>query len=414
MLLSVMKYANGYVQVHLTGYAPERFLNLCSNHDILVWNLTPEEDGYRFFLTIEGFRQLKPILRKTKTSIRIEKKTGLPFVLFRYRKRKIFPAGLLLFFGILYWVSGFIWKIQVTGNSYLSEETILEFLEEQGCGFGTRKRNISCEALEAALRSEYGEVIWTSAQIYGTKLTISVQENLLPEESYKEQEENVFDIVAVKNGTIVQMVTRNGTPLVKIGDTVESGTILVSGRMEVLNDAGEVAEYLYKTADADILAQVSYVYEDAIPITYEDEVYTGNEKTSYSFQIGTMHITQPFFKVPYKKQNLMTDSYQLHLSDNFYLPVFVEKNLYREYEVQTKKRSKSEAKQLAIEHLKTYLSNLEEKGVQIIAENVMIEKGKNSYQVKGTIEAYESIVSYSPTEQIEITVEERQQTDESD
>ena len=44
----------------------------------------------------------------------------------------------------------------------------------------------------------------------------------------------------------------------------------------------------------------------------------------------------------------------------------------------------------------------------------MIEKGKNSYQVKGTIEAYESIVSYSPTEQIEITVEERQQTDESD
>ena len=125
-------------------------------------------------------------------------------------------------------------------------------------------------------------------------------------------------------------------------------------------------------------------------------------------------MVQPFFKVPYEKQNLMTDSYQLHLSDNFYLPVFVEKNLYREYEVQTKKRSKSEAKQLAIEHLKTYLSNLEEKGVQIIAENVMIEKGKNSYQVKGTIEAYESIVSYSPTEQIEITVEERQQTDESD
>lgn len=413
MMLSVIRYTKGYVQVLLTGYAPERFLNLCSKHDILIWDLTPEEEGYRFFLTIQGFRELKPLLRKTKTKIRIEKRRGLPFVLFRYRKRKLFLFGMALFFGILYWVSGFIWKIEISGNSYLSEDVIFAFLKEQNCSFGTKKDEIHCETLEAALRNKYDEIIWTSAQIYGTKLTISVQENLLPEKSYQQDLEEINDIVAAKDGKIVKIVTRSGTPLVKEGDTVTKGTTLVSGRIEIKNDAGEVAEYLYKKADADILAHVSYKYEDVIPILYEETEYTGEQKNFYSIRIGTKRINQPFFSVSYEKKNILTDSYQLHLTKNFYLPIFFEKNCYRECDVQSKKRSKSEAKQLALKHLKTYLTNLKEKGVQIISENVMIVKEKNAYRVTGTIEAYESIISYTPTQQLEIT-EEGQQIDESD
>ncbi len=390
-------------------------MNLCSNHDILLWNLTPEEDGYCFYMTVRGFRSLRPILRKTKTVVRIKKRVGMPFVLFRYRKRKIFPVGILLFFGILYWMSGYIWKIEVTGNSYLSEEVVLDFLEEEGCGFGTRKNKIHCEELEANLRSQYGEVIWTSAQIYGTKLTVSIQENLLPEESYEtSDEEKPRDIVAQKDGTIAEIVTRNGTPLVKAGDVVQKGQILVNGRMEVLNDAGEVAEYLYTAADADIKAQVCYPYEDDIPIVYDEIVYTGNEKDTYSIRFGNNRIHQPFYKDSYEQKRILTDSIQLHFADNFYLPVFLEKNCSKEYEIQQKKRTKTDAKSIAAQHLKSYLANLEEKGVQIISENVMIEKVQNSYRVKGTIEGYESIVSYAPTEQIEITTEERQQTDESD
>ena len=42
MLLSLIKYFRGYVEVTLWGYAPERFFNLCSNHDILIWDLSRE------------------------------------------------------------------------------------------------------------------------------------------------------------------------------------------------------------------------------------------------------------------------------------------------------------------------------------------------------------------------------------
>mgnify|MGYP000402679844 CR=1 FL=1 len=47
-------------------------------------------------------------------------------------------------------------------------------------------------------------------------------------------------------------------------------------------------------------------------------------------------------------------------------------------------------------------------------KNVMIEKADQKYVVTGTVDAYESIVSYQPTEILEITSEERQQPNESD
>ena len=41
-------------------------------------------------------------------------------------------------------------------------------------------------------------------------------------------------------------------------------------------------------------------------------------------------------------------------------------------------------------------------------------KADQKYVVTGTVDAYESIVSYQPTEILEITSEERQQPNESD
>ena len=181
MLLSLMKYAKGYVYVRITGYAPERFLNLCGNRDILIWNLLPCEDGYEFCISVAGFRQLKPILKKTRTKVRILRRVGAPFLTFRYRKRKLFGVGLLFFGMLLYYLSGFIWNIEINGNSYLSNEVILDFLKDEACTFGTKKSDINCQVLEEALRSRYSEVIWTSIKIYGTKMTVDIQENLLPE-----------------------------------------------------------------------------------------------------------------------------------------------------------------------------------------------------------------------------------------
>lgn len=267
-VLSWIKFFRGYVYVHLTGYATERFLNLCGSRNILIWNLKPTGDGYYFYISVDGYRSLKPILKKTKTKARILKKYGVPFQLFRYRKHKVFAAGIAVSAVLLFYCSGYVWNIEVKGNSYLSEETILTFLQNENAGFGVPKRNINCEELEEKLRSAYSEVIWTSVKVYGTKMTVELQENLLPEEEYEAKDDTPEDIVAKKDGVIAFMVTRTGTPLVTADMEVKKGDILVSGRAEILNDDGEVAEYIYPGADADIIAEVNFYYEDEINISY--------------------------------------------------------------------------------------------------------------------------------------------------
>lgn len=414
MLLSAIKYFRGYVYVHLTGYAPERFLNLCGNHDILIWNLKPCEDGYYFCISVAGFKRLKPVLKKTKTKIRIVKKTGAPFVTHRYRRRTVFYTGILFFGVLIYYLSGFVWNIEVNGNSYLSEEVILDFLKEEGSFFGTKKKNISCEQLEEQLRSKYSEVIWTSIKIYGTKMTVDIQENLLPEENYMQADDTVYDIVAAKDGVISEMVTRSGTPLAAANTEVKKGDILVSGRLEILNDDGEVGQYLYRSADADIMAKVVYQYQDVISAEYVDQAVTGNQKTNYSMKCFGINLKNPFADADYETYNVITDTYQLHFTDNFYLPVYFIKETYEEYEKIDKTYSEEEIKQIAAKNLNRYLTDLEEKGIQIIGKNVMIQKANQKYTASGTIEAYESIVSYQPAEIYNITSEERQNTDGSD
>lgn len=296
MLLSVIKYFKGYVYVRLSGYAPERFLNLCGSHDILIWNLKSTKDGYEFCISVAGFKQLRPILKKTRTHIRIQKRYGMPFELYHYRKRKMFAMGMLLFAGLIYYLSGFIWNIEVNGNSYLSEEVVLCFLSKEHASFGTKKKNIDCAALEETLRSRYPEVIWTSIKIYGTKMTVDIQENLLPEENYEEKkEETAHDIVAADDGLITEMITRSGTPVVTVGTPVKKGDVLVNGYVEILNDDGETAQYLYRTADADVIAKVTYSYHDEIPMEYEKKVPTGAEKITYQVRILDYLIKNPFF-----------------------------------------------------------------------------------------------------------------------
>ena len=115
MLNTIIRYIQGYLLIQVTGYSPERFLNLCSRKQIYLWGLEPKENSYEMFITIRGFRKLKPILKKTRTKVTILNRLGLPFFFHKYRKRKVF------FFGILFCVI-FIYVMSLFDGIYILKE----------------------------------------------------------------------------------------------------------------------------------------------------------------------------------------------------------------------------------------------------------------------------------------------------
>ena len=66
-MIEILKYLRGYVRIKVWGFSPERFMNLCSNKQILLWDIVREGDVYYMNINLRGFRQLRPIVKKTGT-----------------------------------------------------------------------------------------------------------------------------------------------------------------------------------------------------------------------------------------------------------------------------------------------------------------------------------------------------------
>ena len=116
MTEKIQRFIRGYVRIRVRTVSYDRFLNICALHGFYIWDLTPKENAYELNISIKDFRKLRPLARKTGAHIRIVKKRGLPFWLFRNRHRKAFAVGFLGGSALLFLFSFFIWNIEINGN----------------------------------------------------------------------------------------------------------------------------------------------------------------------------------------------------------------------------------------------------------------------------------------------------------
>lgn len=382
-MTNLIKFLKGYVVISLSGYAPERFLNLCSRHGIILWGLQSRGLHYEMCISISGFRKLRPLVRKTRTKVVILERHGLPFILYRYRTRKLFLVGALGCALLLYILSLYIWNIHVEGNLALSDQVILEYLESRQIVHGMRKSQVHGEEIEAGLREYFPDITWTSAEVKGTRLIIHIQEN---EDARHETvpKDQPASLAATKSGTISSMIVRSGTPLVQVGEEVEAGTVLVQSQVDILNDSKEVENSYYVHADADILIRMQGTYQESFPLKHEEKVYTGKTRTAFSISVAGHQLTVP---LPGKKLGTcdsIADEYPLKITENFYLPVSFGKITFQEYTLQKAVYTEEEAVQIAGDALDLFYEKLEEKGILLIENNVKIQVHQDVCTASGT------------------------------
>ncbi len=380
----------GYLRIRLSGYSPERFLNLCSAGGIEIWDLKYRNGTYEFYMTLKGYRSCKALVRKAKVRLRILKKLGLPFFLHKNRKRKLMFTGFVSFFVLLYVMSLFLWDISFDGNYRYTDEVLTGYLKEQDIRYGMYKKTISCEDIEFGIRNQFPEITWVSARVSGTRLLVKIKENEVLS-SIPVKDESPCDLVAARAGTITKMIVRRGVPKVTIGDTVEAGQLLVASGVPITNDAEELVRTDYVHAEADIYAKTERQYTKRIPNLHTVKAKTGKTKRGYYIRALDYNMT---FLLPSGKDSLwqyVMEERQLRIFEDFYLPFYLGNISGEEYVTYERTYTEEEKNRLAEQIQGQYLENLMEKGVQIIENNVKILDNESVLTIEGHVTAEELI-----------------------
>ncbi len=76
-------------------------------------------------------------------------------------------------------------------------------------------------------------------EVKGTRLIIHIKENEDADYGAIPEPDQPAELVAKTDGTVVSMIVRSGTQKVQIGQLVKQGELLVSSKIEVLDDSGE-------------------------------------------------------------------------------------------------------------------------------------------------------------------------------
>ena len=382
---------SGYVDIIVEGYYIERFINICNSKQIFLWNIK-RENSITLYTSIDAkkFKELKQICKKTKCKVKIENKKGLPFVLKKYKKRKIFLILLLIIILAIVILSRFIWNIEVRGNVDISKEEILQLVGNEGLSIGKDKSKIDTKAIINKVRLERDDIAWVGIDIKGTNAIIEIVEADKKPEIIDESE--YCNIVANKDAIITKVSAKNGTPLVKEGDVVKKGDVVIAGWLE-----GKYTGKQYVHSQGEVQAKVWYTTTEKISLKETKKIETGNTENKYSVKINNFQINLHKSIPKFEKYDTIEENKKLKLFSNFYLPIELVKYTFNEYEEIVVVHSIEEAKQMGIdkaaESLKEEIENKKilDKQVQVKAEADYIEV-QVTYEVEENIGIEEKIV----------------------
>ena len=190
---------------------------------------------------------------------------GLPHFLWRYRVRAGMMIGLLLG-TVLLWLSGrFVWDVRVDGNVSMTDREVEDALRACGFGVGSYIPDFRGEVIETRVMLESDRIAWISVYMDGTVAQVQIRENEMPPppESHKPA-----NLIATCDGEIELLEIYRGDCVVRIGQTVSAGELLVSGVYD-----SQAVGYRYCRAAGKVLARVEEEFSVEIPLHESQKVY---------------------------------------------------------------------------------------------------------------------------------------------
>lgn len=415
MVHKILGWLFGYLRIKFRSEGMERFINLCHHHGINLWQIYPDPQFAEVYacISLKDYRKIRKIAQKTKVWPRIVERHGAPFVWIAMKKRKSFFIGLVLFLGLVLFFSTRIWSIEISGERYHTKESLLRYLQTEQVYPGMAGSQVLCSRIEEQLRKQYEDIGWVSVKKSGSKLYLQMQEVQLVE---AETTAEPSHLIASCSGTVVSIVTRQGTAKVHQGDQVKKGDVLISGIVDIIGDNDTLVGEEYVKAEGDVLIEYTKEYTDELEIKQKQKIYTGTEKKIYQWNIAGQQI---FLHNPLnhletsQKYDIIREGGQFFPLLSAYVPMEYWITTYRVTRIEDKEYTEQEAKAVLEKKLQDYLQKKQEQGCLIQQSSPVIQKNGDKYLCQDQIVWWKEQTKYKKISKKKIQTESEQTDNDS-
>ncbi|BED91819.1 MAG: sporulation protein YqfD [Candidatus Improbicoccus pseudotrichonymphae] len=378
MILKIIRWIFGYETFFVKSKDLVNFINVLNRNKIILWDILKIEETLYFKSDINQHFHILKIAKNTRSEIGICAKKGLPFVWKRYKKRFGIVIGILFFLIFINILSLFVWNIKINGLKNLEKTKINGALKEINIKPGVLRKSIDASLAKQLIMEKIPEISWISINIDGSIVDISIKEK---ENAPEIIDQKIFpnQIRASRNGQIEKLEVYQGKPIVKVGDSVTKGQILI-----------DASEFSNNKSEGKVWAKTIHQIREKINILKNVDVETDNFKNIYKLCFLNKNINLKFWeKIPENwGSNRNIKKFKIF---NKELPFKLIKEHYFEKKQTQIKVSKEEAIEQCKRNIYHIINSEEFKEIKIIDKNEKIIKQKNEEFLEMTLKCFENI-----------------------
>jgi sporulation protein YqfD len=311
----------GYIKIEVDSEDFYKVMSLFLGKGILAFSKVKGE----IFVFYNQRKLAIELLENAKITYLLAKE----FNLLQFEKDKtnavILISAILFSLVFTFFLSNLVWRIEVDGCKNISKSELISSLEECGLEIGAMWQGIDFGDVENSVLNKLPQIAWINVNRVGTVAFVSIIEadSQTPDsEKYK-----YSNIVASEDCIVESISVTTGTPMVKIGDAVTKGDLLILG----INSTQD--ESVPCKAEGEIIGRVNK--RISVTVSRKNMEKIEKNRTLAALKIKIFDFSINIFK---KYRNLDTEcaiieeNGQISLFDGTALPIFIEKQYTVEYE----------------------------------------------------------------------------------
>lgn len=369
MLGILINCIKGIYTIRAEGRFPERILNIASTSGVYVRDVRRESSGSIVFsVGKKGGEKLLDTVLEGLTLTLIES-YGLPVFAQKYKKRVLLFSLPLIFLIISCIFSLFVWRVEIEGGDKKLQKEVLKVISQNGVYVGALKHKIDHYEIKRNAILKIDDLSWLWVDIRGTSAKVKIQKRT-PKPALNPIHEPA-NVIAAHSGIIEKMQVYCGVPLLKEGDAVEKGQMLITG---VFRSENENIPTYYHHASGNVILRLYEKKTVIIPRKTIKKTPTGNKKSVFRINFEKNNINFSLNSgISYAEYDKIEKKYKLPL-----LPVSFSKIEYHETEVT---HSETDISAELESRRKTFLSELSEKNMELMQLTEDIAESENSVTV---------------------------------